>query len=345
MKKLLLSALVLSALLGCSKPAQTKDTAKVEFQATKDFVRMPEVNGSPTNMHGDVAVSSKGEVYVSTMDAAKGVQVFSPDGKFLRNVPNAPADFHGFVIHKDKDGEFIYGPRLVAHTIVKMTLDGKIVKEVSASVIPDKFKKKAPATKKGPKGDMIPNPDAGKIGVRMTAMDVTPSGDWYVTDGYSSDFVHHFDRDGKYIKSFGGKEPPYSFATLHKIAIDTRFTPNRIIGVDRANGRVVHMSLNGDFLGVIVSNLILPAAVAVQGDYAVIGEIKGRVTLLDKAGKIVTQFGANDRADEVGSNKAELPIWRPGFVTAPHGVAFDAKGNVYVSEYNTSGRVHKFVRK
>jgi len=37
-------------------------------------------------------------------------------------------------------------------------------------------------------------------------MDVAPNGDLYVTDGYASDYVHRFDRDGKYLKSFGGKK-------------------------------------------------------------------------------------------------------------------------------------------
>ena len=48
------------------------------------------------SMHGDVAVSSKGEVYVSVQAGPKaGVQVFSAEGKYLRNVPNAPPDFMG----------------------------------------------------------------------------------------------------------------------------------------------------------------------------------------------------------------------------------------------------------
>ena len=175
-------------------------------------------------------------------------------------------------------------------------------------------------------------------------MDVAPNGDLYVTDGYASDYVHRFDKTGKYLKSFGGKQPPYSFKTLHKLAIDTRFDPPRLIGCDRANGRVVHMSLDGEFLGDVAKDLLLPAAVAIHGDLAVIGEIKGRITMLDKEGKIVAQFGANDHADEVGTNKTEPDKWRPGVVTAPHGVAFDANGDVFVSEYNIYGRVHRFNR-
>jgi DNA-binding beta-propeller fold protein YncE len=338
MNKPLLIALTFTALLG--------NAFAVEYQAVKDWVRLPDVNAKPTNQHGDVAVSSKGEVYVSTMDPDAGVQVFSADGKFLRNVPGAPNDFHGFVIRKDGGTEYIFGPRVDKHTIVKMTLEGKIVLEIPASAIPDQYKLvRQPNTKKNAKGEITKLPDEGKPYVRMTAMDVAPNGDLYVTDGYASDFVHRFDRNGKYLASFGGKKEPYNFRTLHKIAIDTRFEPARIIGVDRANGRVVHMALDGKFIGVIATDMLLPAAVAVQGDYAVIGELKGQVTVLDKAGQVVAKFATNTNPAEAGTNKPEPAVWRPGVVTAPHGVAFSANGDIFVSEYSLFGRVHRFNRK
>jgi hypothetical protein len=207
-----------------------------------------------------------------------------------------------------------------------MTLDGEILLKIPASDIPDEFKNK--------------NKD-GKTSVALTAMDVAPNGDLFVTDGYASDYVHRFDHAGKYLKSFGGKKPPYSFSTLHKIAIDTRFEPARIIGCDRANGRVVHMSLDGDFLGVIAKDLRLPAAVVIHGDYAAIGELKGRVTILDKAGKVVTELGANTQPG-VGGNNIKPDKWQTGIVISPHGVAFNERGDLFVSEYSIYGRVHRF---
>lgn len=302
-----------------------------DYGAVPDWTKFPDGRKVIGPMHGDVAVSANGEVYVSVMDPKAGLQVFSPDGMWTRNVPEAPPDFHGFVIHKEAGGEFIYGARLTAGNILKLTLEGKEVLNIPSSAIPDPFKKMG---------------RDGKVGVRLTAMDVAPNGDLFVSDGYSSDYVHRFDKAGKYLKSFGGRGiAPYNFNTLHKIAIDTRFDPPRIIGVDRANGRVIHMSFDGELLGEIAKDLLLPAAVAIHGDLAAIGEIKGRVTLLDKAGKIVAQIGANDQADEVGTNKTEPDKWRTGVVTAPHGVAFDGKGNLFVSEYNIYGRVHRFDRK
>jgi len=321
MRKLLLSLATLASLFGPALAA--------EYKAVPKWYQIEPGRPQMGNMHGDLAVASNGEVYVSVMDPKAALQVYAPDGKWLRNVPDAPADFHGFVIHKDADGEFIYGPRLGAGNILKLTLDGKEVLNIPPSAIPEEFKSKG---------------KDGTPGQRLTAMDVAPNGDLYVTDGYSSDYVHRFDKTGKYLKSFGGKKEPYGFKTLHKIAIDTRFDPPRIIGCDRQNGRVVHMSLDGEFLGGSATNIILPAAAAIHGDLAVIGEIKGRITILDKAGKVAAQFGANDHADEVGTNKTEPDKWRPGIVTAPHGVACNERGDIFVSEYNIFGRVHRFNR-
>ena len=322
MRKSLLSLAVVATFLG--------HAAAAEYNAVPDWYKLAPGRPMMGNMHGDVAVASNGEVYVSVMDPKAALQVYAPDGKFLRTVENAPPDFHGFVIHKDADGEFIYGPRLGAGNILKLTLDGKEVLNIPPTAIPDEFKKAG---------------KDGKLGVRLTAMDVAPNGDLFVTDGYSSDYVHRFDKTGKYLKSFGGKAAPYSFNTLHKIAIDTRFSPPRIIGCDRQNKRVVHLSLDGEFLGVIAKDLLRPAAVAIHGDHAVVGEIEGRITLLDKAGKVAAQFGANDHADETANNKTEPDKWRTGFVTAPHGVACNERGDVFVAEYNIYGRVHRFDRK
>lgn len=316
-----------SIALFCTFAALLTTTHAAEYKEVSDWLKLPEGRPALGNMHGDIAVSSKGDIYVSTMDPKAGVQVYGADGKFIRTLSDAPNDFHGFVIHKDKDGEFLYGPRLGNQNIVKLTLDGKEVLNIPPTVIPDEFKSKG---------------KDGKTFVRLTGMDVAPNGDLYVTDGYASSYVHQFDKTGKYIKSFGGSKAPYGFKTLHKIAIDTRFTPARIIGCDRANMRMVHMSLDGEFLGVIATDLLLPAAVAVQGDYALIGELKGQVTVLDKAGKVVAKFGTNTAADQAGTNKVDPAKWVNGIVTAPHGVTFDAKGNIYVAEYNLTGRVHRF---
>jgi hypothetical protein len=323
------------------------------YSAAPEWLKLPDGRTEIGSMHGTVAVSAAGEVYVSVEGTARqrfailgpnpGLQVYSPEGQYLRNVPNAPFDLHGFIIHKDPNGEFIYGTRLAAsasaadqtraaldqQVIVKMTLDGRLAMAIPASSIPAQFKSKS---------------EDGRPVMRLTSIAVAPNGDIYVADGYSSDYLHRFDRAGKYIKSFGGKDAPYSFKTLHQLTVDTRFTPPRLIACDRANRRIVHLSMEGNLLGVVAQDLLLPAAVAVQGEYAAVAELRGRIVLLDREGSIATTIAANSAADEIGSNRTDPGKWKPGVPNAPHGIAFDAAGNVYVAEFSLFGRVHKYNR-
>jgi DNA-binding beta-propeller fold protein YncE len=304
-------------------------SAAGDYTVAANWLKLPDGRAQLGNQHGDVAVSSVGDVYVSVQDPAAGLQVFAPDGRFLRNVNGAPSDFHGFVIHKEAGGEFIYGATLRGQTIVKMTLDGAIVMTIGSASIPDQYKMR--------------NARSNQLALLLTGLDVAENGDIYVTDGYASDYIHRFDKTGKYIASFGGKNPPYSFNTLHKLAIDTRFTPARLIACDRANNRVVHLSLDGQFLGVVAKDLLLPAAIVIDGDNAIVGELTGRVTVLDKAGAVVTRIGANTEQG-VGTNKLPPAQWREGFVLSPHGVALNAHGDLFISEFSAFGRVHRFNR-
>jgi DNA-binding beta-propeller fold protein YncE len=307
----------------------TSSSAAGDYTVAANWLKVPEGKAQLGNQHGDVAVSSAGDVYVSVQDPAAGLQVFAPDGKFLRNVNGAPSDFHGFVIHKEAGGEFIYGATLRGQTIVKMTLDGNIVMTIGSASIPDQYK--------------VRNARSNQLALLLTGLDVAANGDIYVTDGYASDYIHRFDKTGKYLTSFGGKNPPYSFNTLHKLAIDTRFTPARLIACDRANNRVVHLSLDGQLLGVVAKDLLLPAAIVIDDDNAIVGELGGRVTVLDKTGAVVTRIGANTEQG-VGTNKLPPAQWREGFVLSPHGVAVNARGDVFVSEFSAFGRVHRFNR-
>lgn len=335
---LLTAGAFISLIISCSeKPEESEPTPvpepeqKIsEWQPVPNWMSLPEGMEHMGASHGDVAVSEAGEIYVSLTGGLRaGVQVYSNEGKYLRNVENAPNDFHGFVIHKDTDGvEYIYGPRLSGGEIVKLTLEGKTVMTISGDSIPKEHWKVHPKTK--------------KAGLRLTACDIAPNGDIFVTDGYSSDLVHHFSPKGEYIATFGGKDAPYNFQTLHKIAVDTRFDPPRIVGVSRTDGRVVHMSLKGELLGNVATDLLKPAALVTYGDLLAVGEILGRVTLLDKEGNIVAQLGANDHEDEVGTNKTEPTKWRAGVVNAPHGVAFNSNGDLFVTEYSLFGRILRY---
>ena len=152
------------------------------YAPTADWLKVPAGHETLGPMHGDIAVSPSGEVYVSVETAGMGLQVFSPDGRYLRSLEKAPADLHRFVIRDAGDGEHLYGVSLRGQKFVKMTLAGEIVLEIARDAIPRQY--------------WTENRFSTELGVLLSGMDVAPNGDLYVTDGYSSDYVHRFDPRG-----------------------------------------------------------------------------------------------------------------------------------------------------
>ena len=82
----------------------------------------------------------------------------------------------------------------------------------------------------------------------------------------------------------------------------------------------------------------------IEGDYAIVGELRGRVSILDKSGAIVGHVGTNTETG-IGTNQVKPDQWRTGFVLSPHGVATNPRGDLFVSEFNAVGRVHRFNRR
>ena len=163
-----------------------------------------------------------------------------------------------------------------------------------------------------------------------------------MVDGYSRDFIHKLDKQGQYISSFAGKGQPYHFNNCHKISIDPRFQPNRLLCTDRNNGRLVHMTLDGSLIGTHAEGLRRPSAVDFFGDNIAVAEIKGRVSVLDKKGKTIATLGTNDVASEISTNRTPPEKWREGVFTSPHGITFDHDGNLFITEWNNWGRIVRF---
>ena len=301
------------------------------FSMDAKFLTPP--TGAPTigDAHGDIAVSPAGEIYVSVQGGDRaGVQVYSAKGKYLRNVPGAPTDLHGFIITKAPDGApSIFGVSQRAQHIVELALDGRVELDIPVSVIPDQYKNMTP----------------GKPATILSGIAVAPNGDIYVVDGYGTDFIHRFDKNGRYLTSFGGKGAPWNFDQCHKIAIDPRFKPARLLCADRHHSRIVSMDLDGHVIGVVADGLRYPSAMAFYKNEMAVAELDGRVSVLDMNGQIVTSIGVNENKDEIrGNGKAPPEIWQDDRFYSPHGIVYDRDGNLLVTEWSKWGRVERVLR-
>ena len=300
--------------------------AEVTYTLSPDFLTPPPGKQTIGDGHGEIQVDKAGHIYISVQGQAEGgIQVYSPEGKYLRHLAGTPGSLHGFVIHEEESGEFIYAAVLGESRVLKMTLEGKTVLEIPKSAFPA---------------------EQATPGLHLTSCDVAPNGDIYVVDGYGKDWIFVFAKDGKFKTVFGGQGEPLKLKNTHKIFIDPRFTPARILACDRGNNRILHLDLDGKLIGVVADQgLRRPSSASFHGDLMCVAEIAGRVSVFNKEGKLVASLGVNDTAGETNTPKMKPDQWRTGTVTSPHGITFDNAGNILETEWNTSGRVLRWTAK
>jgi DNA-binding beta-propeller fold protein YncE len=274
--------------------------------------------------HGGVVVDDvSGLIYVST-DSTLSVIVYQADGKFLKTIAPECQGFHAMAIRQEEGKAAIYGAQLNGNKppqrICKIDADGKILLE-------------------------IPNASTGNVPGGwggLTAVTVAPDGHIFASMGYGSNIVHKFDASGKLIKSFGSKgDDEKQFKTPHGLAIDTRFGEPRLLVADREKRRLVHFDLEGNWIGVHASNLRRPCSVSVLGDHVAIAELESRVTIIDKSGAPVAFLGDNPDKSQWANFNVPPQNQQLGIFTAPHGLSFDKAGNLYVQDWNKTGRVTK----
>ena len=321
------------ALLAVCSLAQA---AEVKYDFVPNFLGTPPGKPQIGNGHGEIAVDSAGNIYVSVQEKDAGLQVYGKDGKYVKTLA-LPNSLHGFVIRKTEDGEFIFAAVLNEQRLIKCTLDGKIVLEIKPDAFPaDKGKAK---DKKG----------ADVNALKLTNCDVAPNGDIYIVDGYGRSWIFVFDKTGAFKKVFGGPTQIVDgkgFANTHKIFVDTRFSPARLLCLDRGNNRMFHVDLDGSNPQMISNKgLRNPSSASFHGDLMCVAEIAGRVSVWNKEGAMVAAMGANDTKGQTNTPSVKPVDWREGVVTSPHGITFDGQGNILETEWNVFGRVLRWDRK
>jgi len=298
----------------------TASAAEPKYSITPNFFEQDPDHQPLGPCHGGVVIDKAGNIYVTT-DTARGIVVFSPTGKFLRAV--GPTRIHGLELREENGVQYIYGARPNDHEVVKLKLDGEQLWAIN-------FPKEAGIYK-----------DAD--GFKPCAVTVAPDGSIFIADGYGANYVLKFDKDRKFVKAFGGPgEEEGKFKTCHGIALDKRAGRPLLLVCNRNNNRVEYWDLDGKFVKVIQKDLRMPAAVHIRGNYAVIPELQGRVTVLDKDGMIFAQVGDNPTTDQRANFNLPQDKWTDGICNSPHGASIDKDGNLIVSEWSKFGHLHKF---
>ncbi|TAG06721.1 MAG: hypothetical protein EAZ42_13495 [Verrucomicrobia bacterium] len=297
--------------------------AEWKYEAVPHWGELP--NDEPIGpTHGGVLVDDEsGKIYVST-DAIHSILVYRNDGTLEKTIAPECRGFHAMAIRKEDGKSVIYGAQLNSNQpplrVCKLDLNGNLLLE-----IPNQHTGEVPGGWKG-----------------LTAVAVAPDGTIFAAMGYGSNLIHRFDPQGKWLSSFGGKgEDEKLFNRPHGLGMDMRFDPPRLLVADREKRRLVHFDLLGNWIGVHAKDLRRPCAVAFFGDHLAVAELEARVTLLNKEGVPVAFLGDNADQAQWANFKVPKSEQRLGIFTAPHGLAFDRLGNLYVQDWNETGRITK----
>lgn len=179
--------------------------------------------------------------------------------------------------------------------------------------------------------------------LKPTSVSVAPDGSVFVADGYGASVIHRYSHDLKYlgtIKEAGGTP----LNCPHCVMVDTRTSPATLLVCDRANKRIIRLALDGTFLGELSKGLPLPSTLALHGDKTAVTELQGRVDILDGKGTVISTLGENLNPEEKANFGVPPEAWQEGIFTAPHGICFDADGNLYVTDWNRWGRITRLNR-
>src|SRR6185312_11915329 len=178
---------------------------------------------------------------------------------------------------------------------------------------------------------------------KPTNVAFAPEGGFYVADGYGSNFIHQYDKDAKWVRTWGGEgTAPGLMKTPHGLWLDDRKgrTPSLVVA-DRANARLQYFTLDGKHIG-FVNDLLFPAHFDIRGEVLMVPDLHARVSLFDKDNKPIVHLG-NDatriREDKTFSIRTDPKQWQPGKFVHPHDACFDKDGNIYAVEWVQTGRV------
>ena len=161
---------------------------------------------------------------------------------------------------------------------------------------------------------------------RPTDIAWLPDGTFFVSDGYGNTRVAKFDKNGKFLMTWGTRGTGNGqFNTPHSIAIDRN---RRVYVADRANNRIQVFDENGKYLDQF-PNIQQPYNIRISDDgflWVFSGPLD-KMLKYDLNGKLLYGWGTHGTA--------------PGLFWAVHEFSGDSDGNMYTAEV-FGGRTQKF---
>jgi DNA-binding beta-propeller fold protein YncE len=276
--------------------------------------------------HG-ICVDLDDKVYVFNQSRS-AVLIFNREGEFERTWGE---DFqhgaHGMRITDEDSRQFMYLTDYEKHVVVKLTLRGQ---EMMRIEVP-------------PRKDLY----AGPHEFKPTDVCVSPTSDIYIFDGYGKSYVHVYDKHGRYLSTIGTPgSGEGQFKCPHGGWVDTRRAEPELYVADRGNNRIQVFSLDGKFRRIISHpELKQPCGFYQYADELWIPDLQAQLVVLDARDNVAAVLGSNPEAPKTEGWPNIQNQLQDGKFNSPHACCVDTRGDVYVVEWISTGRITKLTRR
>jgi hypothetical protein len=287
------------------------------------------------NTHG-VCEDAQGHIYVhhtvhASSEQHDSIVVFDKTGRFVKSWGREfEGGAHGLHIRNEGSQEFLYLCDTKRSLVVKATTNGEVVWTLGYPKESPQYTldaQGAPATKYSP-----------------TNVAIAPNGDVYVADGYGSSYINQYDRNGAFIRTFGGKgKEAGQLDCPHGLIVDERGPKPVLLVADRTNTRLQTFTLDGTHIG-FHEGTNAPCHFHAYKDVMVVPDLFARVTLIDMSNAPIVHLGDNGADSWQQVRKGAREQFPAGKFVCPHGASFDSDGNIFVVEWVEVGRVTKLRR-
>ena len=279
-----------------------------------------------TNCH-EMVQTRDGRLFMFGNNTKNNVLVYDKDGRVVETWGTAYPGGHGLTLADENGEEFLYLTDPDLHKVFKTTLDGEVVLELDAPLDADEYD------------------DPGRY--KPTEIAVAPNGDFYVADGYGSQYLIRYSHEGELLDVYAGPGGEGGlFNNMHGVCLDTRDPANpTLILTARAQNRFKRFSLDGEHLAtvempgawicrpVIVGDLLM-FAVIISGVKQWASNRSGFVAILDRDDRVVSCPGGHEPVYDADGTLQPLSQATKTFIH-PHDVCADRDGNLYVPQWNS----------
>ncbi|MDO8548716.1 MAG: hypothetical protein Q7S39_01000 [Ignavibacteria bacterium] len=300
------------------------------YEWTEDWAKIPDTRSGRENgrTHG-VVVLKNGNIAVFNQ-ADPAVLIFNSNGKLINSWGNRFSCAHGMTLTEGNGTEYLWLTDQYSGEVVKTSIDGKTLLRIEK-----------------PRIKLYEEKDYSPTWVSVFEERFGGNGDIWITDGYGSNFIHRFNKEGIYINSINGEEGKAgAFNCPHSIFFDIRKSEPELYIADRGNKRFQVYDPEGNYKRSFGENIFgCPCGGVVKDNLLYIPELCARLAVLDENDKLITYLGRNESTCDIhGWPNHPKELIKEGKFNSPHDLAVDNKNNIYVVEWITGGRIIKLER-